>query len=112
MSEAQRIRPPGSIQCPRNNLTAFTGNILLYSRQTGQTKIRMHTDEDTTETFVLRHTGSDDPSKWFLLKASPFKNEDWPAIESKKGRLLSKMRATVWVCDDKRNPIVDWQPPQ
>src|SRR5437867_13131921 len=73
MSAAQRIRPPDGIQCPRDHLTAFTGNILHYRRVTDRTEIRMRTDEDTTESFVLRHTGSDDPSRWFLLKASPFK---------------------------------------
>src|SRR5437867_9206170 len=73
MGAAQRIRPPDSIQCPRDHLTAFTGNILLYRRETGRTEIRMRTDEETTETFVLRYTGSDDPSKWFLLKAGAFK---------------------------------------
>ena len=112
MSAAQRIRPPDGIQCPRDHLTAFTGNILHYRRVTDRTEIRMRTDEDTTESFVLRHTGSDDPSRWFLLKTGPFKKEDWMAIESEKGRLRPKMRATVWVCDDRSNPIVDWQPPE
>ena len=111
-SAAQRIRPPDSIRCPRNNLTSFSGTILLYSRNTGRTEIQMRTDENTTERFVLRHPGSQDPSKWFLLRAGAFKEKDWRVIESAQGRLHANMRASVWVCDDGSNPIVDWQPPQ
>jgi len=112
VSAAQRIRPPDGLKCPRNNLTSFTGTVLFYHRRLGRTDIRLRTDEDTTESVVVRHPGTEDPSKWFLLRAGPFKKENWGAIESARGHLHPKMRATVWVCDDGSNPIVDWQPPQ
>ncbi len=111
-STAQRIRPPESLKCPRDHLTSFTGTVLSYSRSSARTEIRMRTDENTTERFVLHHPKSKDPSKFFLLRAVPFKQGDWSAIESATGRLLPNMRATVWVCDDGSNPIIDWQPPR
>ena len=108
----EKLRWPDGVKCPRNHLTSFTGTILSYSRALGHTEIRMRTDEHTTEKFVLQHPKSEDPSLWFLLRGMPFKGPDWAAIESEKGRLRPNMRATVWVCDDGSNPIVDWRPQQ
>ena len=111
LNATQRIRPPDSVKCPRNHLTSFTGTILSYSRALGRTEIRIRTDEETTEKFVLQHPKSEDPSLWFLLRGIPFQGPDWAAIESEKGRLRPNTRATVWVCDDGSNPMVDWRPP-
>lgn len=108
----QRLRPPESIKCPRNNLTSFTGIVLSYSRATGRTTLRLRTDEATTESFTLRHPQSDDPAKWFLLRGEPFTSHDWRLIETSKSHLRPKMRATVWVCSDGTNAVVDWQPPE
>ena len=107
----QRLRPPEKITCPRNNLTSFSGRVLSFYRSTGRTVLRMRTDEATTEKFALKHPSSNDPSKWFLLRGESFKQSDWAVIESGRNRLRLKMRAIVWVCDDGRNPIVDWRPP-
>jgi penicillin amidase len=106
-----RVRPPASIECPRDHLTAYTGRVVAWSRTTGRSTIRVHTDWDTDESATLRHAGTDDPSRWFLLRGESFKADDWGRIESAKGRLRPGTRATIWACDDGRPVIIDWLPP-
>jgi len=108
--QQERIRPPAVIDCPRDHLTAYTGRVVVWSRTSGRSTIRVRTDWDTDEGVTLRHPGSDDPSRWFLLRGEAFKPEDWPTIESAKGRLRPNMRATIWACDDNRPVIIDWAP--
>ena len=107
---AQRIRPPEKVTCSRDHLTSYTGKVLSMKRQKGSTRIRMRTDEDTSEQFTLRHCGTDNPSEWFLMRGERFSESDWKRIESKKDQLRPDLRATVWVCDTSKNPVVDWQP--
>ena len=78
-------------------------------RQTGSTRIRMRTDEETSEQFTLRHA-TDNPSECFLMWGEKFSESDWKRIETGKNRLRPDLRATVWVCDNGENPVVDWQP--
>ena len=106
---AQRLRPPISLQCPRNNLTAFAGTVLSFQRGADQATIRLRTDESTTEEFSLR-VQEDDLTAWFLLKAKPFQPDDWGLIESAPNHLRPEMRAIVWVCDDGTPPVIDWRP--
>jgi len=108
---AQRIRPPEKITCSRNHLTSFTGKVLSMKRQTGSTRIRMRTDEETSEQFTLRHA-TDNPSEYFLMWGEAFSESDWKRIETGKNQLRPNMRATVWVCNNGGNPVVDWQPPK
>lgn len=108
----QRIRPPDSLSCDRNNLTSFTGRVLSYSRTNNRLYLRMRTDEETIERFTLRYGSRENPTKWFLLRAEPFKEADWKLVEARRGRLLKGMRATVWVCTGGAKPVIDWQPPQ
>ncbi|HEY0404817.1 MAG TPA: hypothetical protein VGC89_03775 [Pyrinomonadaceae bacterium] len=108
----QRIRPPENLDCSRNDLTSFTGRALSYSRSNTRLFLRMRTDEQTTENFTLSFGQKDGPAKWFLLRAEPFKAEDWKLIETRRGRLRPGMRATVWVCQTNRKPVIDWQPPE
>ena len=105
-----RIRPPDGIKCDDNHLTSFTGRILAYQRRPGRVSLRMRTDEATTESFTLRFRRTEDAAKWFLLMGEPFKQSDWALIERGRYRLRSNMRATLWVCDDGSNPIIDWRP--
>lgn len=105
-----RIRPPDSIKCDHNHLTSFTGKILSYQRRPGRVLLRMRTDEATTESFTLRFQKTEDAAKWFLLMAEPFRQSDWALIERRRYQLRPNMRATVWVCDDRSTPIVDWRP--
>ena len=106
-----RLAPPAAVTCPRNNLTSFTGRVTRWTRAPGETQMTIETDWDTSETVTLKHPGSDGASQWFLLNANAFQSSDWAQIEERKGQLKIGMRATAWVCDDGRQPIVDWQPP-
>ena len=106
---AQRIRPPEKITCSRNQLTSYTGRVLSMKRQKGSTRIRMRTDEETSEQFTLRHA-SDNPSEFFLMWGERFSESDWKRIETGRNQLRPDLRATVWICDDGGNPVVDWQP--
>jgi hypothetical protein len=107
-----RVRPPAQIDCPRDHLTLYGGRVTSYRRALGRTMIRIRTDWDTSETVAIKHPGSDDPRRWVLLEGGPFEAAGWPRIEESKGRLRKGMRAAAWVCDDGRNPVVDWQPPR
>ena len=104
----QRIRPPDKITCSRDHLTSYTGKVLSMKRQTGSTRIRMRTDEETSEQFTLRHA-TDNPSEYFLVWGERFRESDWKRIETGKNQLRPDLRATVWVCDNGGNPMVDWQ---
>jgi len=106
---SQRIRPPEKITCSRNHLTSFTGKVLSMKRQKRSTRMRMRTDEETSEQFTLRHA-SDDPSQYFLMWGETFTENDWKRIETGKNQLRPNLRAPVWVCDNGENPVVDWQP--
>lgn len=105
-----RLAPPESVKCDRNHLTSFTGKILSYSRKPGRVSLRVRTDEETTESFTLRYAKSEDAARWFLMRGEPFKRTDWALIERRRYRLRQPMRATVWVCDDGSNPMIDWRP--
>ncbi len=109
-SRGGRLRPPDNVTCPRNNLTSFTGRVTSYLRGNTQTVIRMRTDEETNEKFIIRHAPKDNPSRWYMLNAEPFQQGDWMLIESSKNRVRPRTRATAWVCDDGTNPIIDWKP--
>ena len=106
---AQRIRPPEKITCSRNHLTSYTGRVLSMKRQEGSTRIRMRTDEETSEQFTLRHA-ADNPSEFFLIWGERFSESDWKRIEIGGNQLRPDIRATVWICDNGDNPVVDWQP--
>lgn len=106
-----RITPPAAAECPRDRLTLYSGLVLRYRRSADRTVIRIRTEWQTTEEVTISHPGSDDPSRWFLLDRKRFDAHDWPRIEQRPGRLRSGMRAAAWVCDDGRNPIVDWTVP-
>ena len=85
---------------------------LRYSRRAGQTEVKIRTDWQTTESVRLKHPGSDDPSRWFLIERQPFTAADWPRIELAPGRLRPGLRVAAWVCDDGRNATLDWAPPR
>ena len=107
-----RVRPPPALECSRDQLTLYGGEVKRYQRSKGLTKITIATDWGTTESVSLKHPGQADASPWFLLQGEAFKPDDWPRIETSPGRLRAGMRAAAWVCDDGRNATVDWQPPR
>lgn len=107
-----RMMPPVELKCDRNDLTLYDGRILAYRRRVGKTFLRIRTNFDTTEEVTVRHRGTDDPSKFYLLNGQPFMKSDWGRIEKRKGHLKAGMRANVWVCRDNPSiqPVVDWRP--
>lgn len=106
----QRPRPPASLKCTRDHLTAFQGRILDYTRGKQDMSLRVRTDEETTESFSLKWAASEKPETWFLLRGEAFKADDWKLIESGPGKLLDGTRIIVWVCDDGSKPVFDWRP--
>lgn len=107
-----RVRPPPAVACARDHLTLYAGLVLSYYRGADRTELRIRTDWDTTEDIAIAHPGSDDPARWFLIRGEPFEPADWGRIEEHPGKLRHGIRAAAWVCDDGRNPIVDWNPPR
>jgi hypothetical protein len=107
---SQRIRPPASLKCSRDHLTAFQGRVLDYSRGKQDMSLRVRTDEETTESFSLKWAATEKPETWFLLRGEGFKTDDWKLIESGPGKLLADTRIIVWVCDDGSKPVFDWRP--
>jgi len=105
----ERIAPPAKVSCPRDHLTSYNGRVIYFNRRTGRTIITVRTDWDTTERVVIRHPRTDNPARWFLLQGETFKSTDWRLIEQGKNRLLPNLRANIWICDDGRNPVVDWR---
>lgn len=106
-----RYAPPAAVECARDHLTSYTGRVTAWSRTPDETRLVIDTDWDTRETVTLQHRGDGDARRFFLLDARPFTDADWARIERAAGVLHDGMRATAWVCDAGRQPIVDWQPP-
>jgi hypothetical protein len=104
-ANAQRGRymPPPAVECNRNNLTSYTGEVTGYSRKDGKILLTLKTDADTVETVSLR------PGDKILLNAKPMNEKDWTQVEEKEGKLKAGMRATTWICRGGR-PVLDWQP--
>ena len=112
LAQEGRMMPPGELKCDRSDLTLYDGRILAYRRRIGTTFLRIRTNFDTTEEVTIRHSRTDDPSKFYLLNGQPFLKSDWPRIERRKGVLKAGMRANVWVCIDNPSiqPVIDWRP--
>jgi hypothetical protein len=106
-----RIRPPESITCDRNQLTAFSGTVTQWMRDDTTARLSMDTDADTKESFTIRFDKRTPPEKLFLLGGEAFRSEDWNKVELSKGRLRPGIQATVWVCEGGANPVVDWRLP-
>ena len=107
---ADRVRPPEGFECPLDWTTNYTGAVARVSRERERTVVDIRTDWDTTERVVIRHADSEGPERWFLLRGRPFGPDGWNAIEAKPGQLRAATRASAWICLDKQNPVVDWNP--
>jgi hypothetical protein len=107
---SQRVRPPASLKCSRDHLTAYQGRVLDYRRGKQDITLRVSTDENTTESVSLKWAASEKPETWFLLRGEAFKDADWQLIESGPGKLVDGTRIIVWVCDDGSKPVLDWRP--
>jgi hypothetical protein len=110
--DPSRLRPPGKVECSRDHLTHYTGQVVEYRRQWGLTTLRIATDWGTIEAISLAHAGSDDPSGRFLIEGEIFEPSDWDLVESSPGRVRTGIRASAWACDDGSSPVIDWLPPK
>jgi rhodanese-related sulfurtransferase len=109
LARGGRLMPPSQIPCAADDVTVYYGRVTSYNRSKGRTTLRIRTDYDTTETVTIRHPGTSDPSKWFLLFGEPFRASSWRGIEVKRGVLKKGMRVHAWVCTDGK-AILDWRP--
>jgi len=109
--DVSRLRPPSKVECSRDHLTSYTGKVIDYQRTMNRTNLRIATDWGTIEAISIAHPGSKDPSVWFLIEGKIFAHSDRKHVETSAGQLREGVRATAWVCDDGRNPIIDWLPP-
>ena len=93
----------------RDHLTSYTGKVLSMKQQRGSTRIWMRTDEETSEQFTLRDA-TDNPLEYFFGVERKLQGSNWKQIETGKNQLRPDLLATVWVCENGGNPIMDWQP--
>lgn len=107
---AERVRPPQGFECPLDWTTNYTGVVARLNRERDRTVLDIRTDWETTERIVINHVESDGPERWFLLRGKPFGPDGWKTIEVKPGQLRAATRASAWICLDKQNPVVDWNP--
>ena len=107
-----RVMPHPQLKCERSDLTLYDGEVRAYRRRKGSTFLRIRTSFDTTEDVTIRHAGTDEPLKFFLLNGRAFTRTDWPSIEQRPKVLRRGMRANVWVCrgNPSIQPVVDWRP--
>jgi rhodanese-related sulfurtransferase len=104
-----RFAPPAAVTCDRNQLTSHAGKVVHYRRLRGKTVLVIDTHAATRETVTLRHRGSEDPSRFFLIDGTPFTARDWNRVEVRKGEVRKGLTAIAWVCSD-GSVIVDWRP--
>lgn len=105
-----RLRPPDAVTCPRDQLTVYTGRVIALERRPDTTTVTIATDWNTTERATVRHPDAGSPEASFLIKSQPFGKDDWNAI-APGGKLRENARASAWVCQDGRNPVIDWERP-
>ncbi|MBI4520031.1 MAG: hypothetical protein HY701_04290 [Gemmatimonadetes bacterium] len=103
-----RIRPPATVTCGPDQLSAATGVVTSYVRGADRTVLRIDTDWNTREEVTIEHRGAADPSAWYLVRGEKFTAADWARIEGAGRQLQPGTRATAWLCDGGPNPIVDW----
>jgi hypothetical protein len=103
---ASRRAPPAAVTCPRDHLTSYTGRVVSYRRTPETLLLTIHTDWDTTERVTLAPVRLEQ----LRMGGAPFAAEDWARLEAAPGDPRPGLRATAWMCDDGRPPLIDWQP--
>jgi rhodanese-related sulfurtransferase len=103
-----RLARPAAVSC-KGDLTSYAGKVKRYQRSRGKTVLVIATASGTTETITLRHRGSDDPSRFFLVAGTPFMPADWNRVEKRKGELVDGLGVVAWVCTGGET-IIDWRP--
>jgi len=94
---------PAAVSCT-GTLRNVSGSVTHYRRLRGKTVLTIG-----EELITLRHKGSDDPSRMFLVHGTPFVHNDWNRVEVRKGEAREGIQATAWICDSGAT-IIDWRP--
>lgn len=102
---ATRLAPPAGVTCPRDRVTSYTGRVVSYRRTPEALVLTIRTDWATTERVRLAPVRLDQ----LRLDGAPL--ADWSPIEASPGHPRPDLRATAWVCEDGRPPVIEWQPP-
>ncbi len=106
-----RIAPPATLECDRNQLTSYNGEVVAYQRNDDSIRVTINTDWDTRETVTLKFTQKNEPAAHFLIDGHGFSETDWGRIETEPGVLVTGTRAFVWVClDAEMVSVIDWRP--
>jgi hypothetical protein len=111
-TDTSRPRAAQTFVCDPNHLTAYTGVVQNYVRDTKRTMIVVHTDWDTTQALNIAHTEptADRAIDMFRIDGRAFTPDDWPRIEQSPGVLRAGTRATIWACDNGKT-MVEWNLP-
>jgi len=88
------------------NFRGGDGNVGIIRRPVRAIALPDCTDWDTTENVRLAPPRLDK----LRLGGVPFTAKDWTRIEAAPGELQPAVRATAWVCNDRRPPVINWQP--
>jgi rhodanese-related sulfurtransferase len=102
-SRTSEMSVPAAVSCS-STLRKVSGPVTHYRRLRGKTVLTIG-----EETITLRHKGSDDPSRFFLVNGTPFVHNDWNRVEVRKGEARAGIQATAWLCADGTTTI-DWLP--
>jgi rhodanese-related sulfurtransferase len=103
-SRSAELAVPAAVSCSKGSLRKVDGPVTHYRRLPGKTVLTIG-----EETVTLRHKGSDDPSRMFLVLGTPFVQNDWNRVEARKGEVRPGMQATAWICEG-ADTIIDWRP--
>ena len=106
-----RLAVPDYVDCERNALTSWSGEVTDYLRAEGRIRLEMATDFDTKERLDLNLVDQDRLLSRLRIKGRTFKPSDWPLIEDANGNIQQGIRATIWICAEQEVlPIINWQP--
>ena len=75
-----------------------------FNLNPGETFLLVRASYETTEEVTIRHPGTDDPSKFYLINGAAFTKEDWNRIEKSKSVLKDGVSANIWFC--RGNPSI------
>lgn len=106
-----RFAPPATLNCNRNDLTSYNGQVIAYQRTVESIQVRIQTTWDTIESVSMQLSETQPISNSFLINGGVFTRADWSRIESSEGVLIEGMQVIAWLClDDKTPPVLDWRP--
>ncbi|MEW5249081.1 hypothetical protein [Microbulbifer sp. 2201CG32-9] len=108
----RRLAVPPYLTCDPNQLTAWMGEILHLDRQGNRISLRMSTDFDTQESLQVDYQTEAALMEHMRLDGVPFSQGDWSRLYQPDGKFRDKLRAVIWLCEDRETqPVINWQPP-